>query len=109
LPTKIPLWGAAGRQKFTYYTSSSTLLYAKVFLIVLMCGAGDAVKPDTFVLNCQLFRTEIQPFTQNSLARARIKHQTTIKTKPLPTSPTMAMLILAQHNNQPTIPRHYSK
>jgi hypothetical protein len=24
--------------------------------IVLICGAGDAVKPETFVLNCQLFR-----------------------------------------------------
>ena len=40
-----------------------------------MCGAGDAVKPDTFVLNCQLFRTKIQPFTQNSLPHARA-HQT---------------------------------
>ncbi len=43
-----------------------------------MCGAGDAVKPDTFVLNCQLFRTKIQPFTQNSLPHARAsntKHQ----------------------------------
>jgi hypothetical protein len=75
------------------------------FFIVLMCGAGDAVEPDTFVLNCQLFRTIIQPFTQNSLPRVRIKHQTT-KTESLHTPPIMAMLILAQHNNQPTIPRH---
>jgi hypothetical protein len=70
-----------------------------------MCGAGDAVKPDTFVRNSQLFRTKIQPFPQNSLPRARIKHQTT-KTKWLRTLLTMAMLILAEHNNQPTILRH---
>ena len=35
-----------------------------------MCGAGDAVKPDTFVLNCQLFRAKVQLFTQSSLPRA---------------------------------------
>jgi hypothetical protein len=36
-----------------------------------MCGAGDAVKIVTFVLNCQLFRTKVQLFIQNSLPRAR--------------------------------------
>jgi hypothetical protein len=35
-----------------------------------MCGAGDAVKIVTFVLNCQLFRTKVQLFTQSSLPRA---------------------------------------
>jgi hypothetical protein len=36
-----------------------------------MCGAGDAVKIVSFVLNCQLFRTKVQLFIQNSLPRAR--------------------------------------
>jgi hypothetical protein len=36
-----------------------------------MCGAGDAVKIFTFVLNCQLFRTKVQLFTQDSLPCAR--------------------------------------
>jgi hypothetical protein len=37
-----------------------------------MCaGAGDAVKIVTFVLNCQLFRTKVQLFIQNSLPRMR--------------------------------------
>jgi hypothetical protein len=36
-------------------------------IIAIMCGAGDAVKLVTFVLNCQLSRTKIQPFTQHSL------------------------------------------
>jgi hypothetical protein len=42
-----------------------------------MCGAGDAIKIVTFVLNCQLFRTKVQLFIQNSLpcARARSKQQ----------------------------------
>jgi hypothetical protein len=43
-----------------------------VFLIiVIMCGAGDAIKIVTFVPNCQLFRTKVQLFIQNSLSRAR--------------------------------------
>jgi hypothetical protein len=68
-----------------------------------MCGAGDAVKLVTCVLNCQLFRTKVQLFTQNPLPRhAHIKQQTT-KTKSFPTPPAMATLILTQHNNQPTI------
>jgi hypothetical protein len=49
-------------------------LYEAFFLIiVIMCGAGagDAVKVVTFVLNCQLFRTKIQPFIQISLPGAR--------------------------------------
>ncbi len=62
------------------YTKSDDLCLYKAFIFIfLMCGAGDAVKPDTFVLNCQLFRTKIQPFTQNSLPHARAsntKHQT---------------------------------
>jgi hypothetical protein len=41
------------------------------FIIVIMCGGGDAVKIVTFVLNCQLFRTKVQLFTQNSLPCAR--------------------------------------
>jgi hypothetical protein len=36
-----------------------------------MCGAGDAQKIVTFVPNCQLFRTKVQLFIQNSLPRAR--------------------------------------
>jgi hypothetical protein len=40
-----------------------------------MCEAPYAVKLVTFVLNCQLFRTKAQLFTQNSLPRARA-HQT---------------------------------
>jgi hypothetical protein len=40
----------------------------KIFIIiVIMCGAGDAVKIVTFFLNCQLFKTKVQLFTQNSL------------------------------------------
>jgi hypothetical protein len=41
---------------------------------------------------------------QKMLPRSRITHQTT-KTKSSRIRPTMATLILAQHNNQPTIPR----
>jgi hypothetical protein len=35
------------------------MVYTKkaIFLIVLVCGVGDAAKPGTFALNCQLFRT----------------------------------------------------
>jgi phage/plasmid primase-like uncharacterized protein len=48
-----------------------------VFLIiVIMCGAGDAVRIVTFVLNCQLFRTKVQLFIQNSLPRARAPNNT---------------------------------
>jgi hypothetical protein len=36
-----------------------------------MCGAGDAIKIFTFIWNCQLFRTKVQLFIQNSLPRAR--------------------------------------
>jgi hypothetical protein len=36
-----------------------------------MCGAGDARKLVIFVPNCQLFRTKVQLFIQNSLPRAR--------------------------------------
>jgi hypothetical protein len=36
-----------------------------------MCGAGDAIKIVTFVLNCQLFGTKVQLFIQNSLPCAR--------------------------------------
>jgi hypothetical protein len=42
---------------------------------------------------------------KKTLPRSRIKEQTT-KKKSLHIRPTMATLILAQHNNQPTIPRH---
>jgi hypothetical protein len=35
-----------------------------------MSGAGDARKIVTFVPNCQLFRTKVQLFIQNSLPRA---------------------------------------
>jgi hypothetical protein len=73
--------------------------------MVLMCGEGDTQKPDTFILNCQLFRTKMQPFAQNLLPPARIKHQKTTM-KLLHRSLTMTMLLLAQHNNQPTILRH---
>jgi hypothetical protein len=34
-----------------------------------MCGAGEAIKIVTFVPNCQLFRTKVQLFIQNSLPR----------------------------------------
>jgi hypothetical protein len=45
---------------------------SSVFLIiVIMCGAEDAIKIVTFVPNCQLFRTKVQLFIQNSLTRAR--------------------------------------
>jgi hypothetical protein len=40
-------------------------------MIVIICGAGDAVKIVPFVLNCQLFRTKVQLSIQNSLPRAR--------------------------------------
>jgi hypothetical protein len=40
-------------------------------IIVIMCGAGDAAKIVSFVLNCQLFRTKVQLFTLNALPRAR--------------------------------------
>jgi hypothetical protein len=47
-----------------------------VFLIiVIMCGAGDARKIVTFVPNCQLFRTKVKLFIQNSLPHARSKQQ----------------------------------
>jgi hypothetical protein len=46
-------------------------------IIVTMCEAVEALKPDIFVLNCQPFRTKLYHFAQNSLPRARIKHQTT--------------------------------
>jgi hypothetical protein len=36
-----------------------------------MCGAGDAIKIVTFVPNCQLFRTNVQLFIQNSLPPVR--------------------------------------
>jgi hypothetical protein len=65
------------------------------YFIVLMCGAGDAVNPNTFVLNCQIFRTKMQPFIQNSLARARGSNTKQQKRKSLRTPPTMAMLVLA--------------
>jgi hypothetical protein len=42
---------------------------------------------------------------QKTLPRSRISHQTT-KTKSSRIRATMATLILAQHNNQPTIPWH---
>jgi hypothetical protein len=40
-------------------------------MIVIMCGAGDARKIVTFFPNCQLFRTKVQLFIQNSLPRVR--------------------------------------
>jgi hypothetical protein len=45
-----------------------------------MRRAGDAVKIVTFVLNCQLFKTKVQLFIQNSLFLVRM-HQTTTTTK----------------------------
>ena len=69
---------------------------------------GDAPKPHTFILYCQLFRTKIQPLTQGSLPCARIKPYTP-KKKLSRTPPAMGMPIFAQHNNQPTIPGHSSK
>jgi hypothetical protein len=40
-------------------------------IIVIMCGGGDARKMVSFVPNCQLFRTKVQLFIQNSLPSAR--------------------------------------
>jgi hypothetical protein len=45
---------------------------------------------------------------QKALPHSPIEPHTT-KTKPLPIRPTMATLVLAQHNNQPTISWHESK
>jgi hypothetical protein len=80
------------------------------FKIVIMCGAGDARKIVTFVPNCHyLERHYLEQkfsflFKIHFLVRA---HQTTTaKTKLLRIRPTMATLILAQYNNQPTISRH---
>jgi hypothetical protein len=42
---------------------------------------------------------------QKRLPHSTMEHQTT-KMKLLGIRPTMAMLILSQHNNQPAIPRH---
>jgi hypothetical protein len=50
-------------------------------------------------------RAQIVPKT---LPHSPIKRHTT-KTKLLRIRPTMATLVLAQHNNQPTISRHKSK
>jgi hypothetical protein len=41
-----------------------------------MGASVDAQKPDIFVLNCQLFRTNILHFAQIPLLGALIKHQT---------------------------------
>jgi hypothetical protein len=71
-----------------------------------MGPAGDAQAPDIFVLNGQLFRSNIEHFAQNSLPRARIMKHPTTKTKSLCIPPAMAALILAQHNNQPAILWH---
>jgi signal transduction protein with GAF and PtsI domain len=40
-------------------------------IVIMLCRAGDARKIVTFVPNCQLFRTKVQLFIQNSLPRAR--------------------------------------
>jgi hypothetical protein len=45
---------------------------------------------------------------QKTLPHSPTGRQTT-KTKSLRIQPTMATLVLAQHNNQPTISRHESK
>jgi hypothetical protein len=70
-----------------------------------MCGAGDAQKNLIFVPNCHYLEQKFSfLFKIHFLVRA---HQTTTtKTKLLRIQPTMATLILAQHNNQPTISRH---
>jgi hypothetical protein len=70
-----------------------------------MCGAGDARKIVTFVPNYHYLEQKFSfLFKIHFLVRA---HQTTTtKTKSLRIRPTMAMLILAQYNNQPTISRH---
>jgi hypothetical protein len=70
-----------------------------------MCGAVDAPKIVTFVPNCHYLEQKFSfLFKIHFLVRA---HQTTTtKTKWLRIQPTMAMLILAQYNNQPTISRH---
>jgi hypothetical protein len=93
-----------------YDLQITTMNYAcEAFFInvLIMCGTGDAVKLVTFVLNCQLFRTKVHFFNSKFTSScARFKQHQTTKTKLLPTPPTMATLILAQHNNKPTIPRH---
>jgi hypothetical protein len=53
----------------------------------------------------QKYRAQID---QKTLPRSRIMHRTT-KTKSWRIRPAMATLILAQHNNQPTIQRRQSK
>jgi hypothetical protein len=70
-----------------------------------MCGAGDAQKIVTFVPNGHYLEQKFSFFFKiHFLVRA---HQTTTtKTKLLHIGPTMATLILAQYNNQPTISRH---
>jgi hypothetical protein len=69
-----------------------------------MCGAGDARKIVTFVPNCQLFRTKVQLFIQDSLPRARAPNNNN-KIVAHPTNHGNAPF--GQYNNQPTISRHY--
>jgi hypothetical protein len=70
-----------------------------------MCGAGDARKIVTFVPNCHHLEQKFS-FLFKVHFLVRVHQTTTTKTKSLRIRPTMATLILAQYNNQPTISRH---
>jgi hypothetical protein len=70
-----------------------------------MCGAGDACEIVTFVPNCHYLEQKFS-FLFEIHFLVRVHQTTTTKTKSLCIQPTMATLILAQYNNQPTMSRH---